>query len=702
MMGCINPRELLLLLLTEVYPERQLVLTSFVSPEHKSFKIPLSKKKEKVDVTRGKGIELLSQVALIEDAQFKEVQKKSVRDFHKTHPSRSGIVTKTAPSAAKIKTSVTSEGTGVKLGVLDVTKEESSESEAESWGNDEDDRNNEQESSGEDSDQKNDSDDNKTQSDNENESNSEHETDENESGSESDQDENEEDEDDEEEVKDELLKTSQLYDDVDIWLNEPVDTDKVFVQEEGTDAAMTNVQQGNEILKILQVIEDAHVTLSTVPQKTEVLVTNSSHSSDLAAKFLNFSDIPHNDVEIVSLMDVHVHHEVLSQQTPTLLTVPVLVISDSSQLFSTVIPQSLPSFTSPPQQSTSIPPPTTKATNSLSALPNFASVFQFNNRVTTLEKEVVELKKDPLHTQSLEDPVLAKESSQPQSSYEAAATLTEFELKKILIDKMDKSKSYLAALEHRECYEGLKKSYDLDKTIFSTYGKMYLLKRSRKDKDEDPSVGLDRGLKKRKTGKDVAPPTGPKAKESQSGSSKSNKSLSKSFRKSVQSEEPEFEVVDSDMPQDQEENLGKDDEEPKENVAYKRDWFTKPTQTQEPTDPVWNVDKSPQQGQNQSWLMTLASSAEKPSKTFDEFMSTPIDFSTFIINGMKINNLTQETLLGPTFRLLKGTHSNYAELEYDFEECYKALSEKLVWENPEGGDYPFDLTKPLPLVMSRN
>ncbi|GJV16781.1 hypothetical protein Tco_1362104 [Tanacetum coccineum] len=100
--------------------------------------------------------------------------------------------------------------------------------------------------------------------------------------------------------------------------------------------------------------------------------------------------------------------------------------------------------------------------------------------------------------------------------------------------------------------------------------------------------------------------------------------------------------------------------------------------------------------------MTLASSAEKPSKTFDELISTPIDFSAFIMNGLKINNLTQETLLGPVFKLLKGTRSNYAELEYDFEECYKALSEKLDWENPEGGDYPFDLTKPLRLVMSRN
>ncbi|GJV24261.1 hypothetical protein Tco_1376956 [Tanacetum coccineum] len=305
-------------------------------------KIPLSKKKEKVDVARGKGIEMLSDVALIKEDQYEEVRKKSLRDFHKTHPSGSGTVTKTAPSAAKIKPSVTNEGTGVKPGVPNVTKE-SSESEAGSWGNDEDDNNNEQDLK-----------------------DSDHETDENESGSESDQEENKEDEDDEEEVNDKFVKTpsndyddedetnitdkaegdedeemdyttSQLYDDVDIRLNEPVDTDKGFIQEEGTNAEMTNIQQGNENPEISQVIEDAYVTLSTVPQKTEVLVTSSSHSSDLVAKFLNFLDIPHTDVKIISPMDVHVHHEVPSQQTPTLLSVPISVISDSSPVFSTVI-----------------------------------------------------------------------------------------------------------------------------------------------------------------------------------------------------------------------------------------------------------------------------------------------------------------------------------------------------------------------------
>ncbi|GJX76786.1 hypothetical protein Tco_0323597 [Tanacetum coccineum] len=192
---------------------------------------------------------------------------------------------------------------------------------------------------------------------------------------------------------------------------------------------------------------------------------------------------------------------------------------------------------------------------------------------------------------------------------------------------MDKSESYLAALEHRECYDGLIKSYDLDKSLFATYDKVYSLKRSRKDKDkdEDPSAGLDRGLKKRKTSKDVE----------------------------LTKVEPKFEVADLDMPQDQKENPSNDDVEPKRKVASKCNWFTKPKRPQKPTDPGWNDGKTPQ-GPTQSWLMTLASSANKPSKTFDELMSTTIDFSTYIMNGLKITNLTQETLLGPAFRLLKG------------------------------------------------
>ncbi|GKF91366.1 hypothetical protein Tco_0275067, partial [Tanacetum coccineum] len=84
------------------------------------------------------------------------------------------------------------------------------------------------------------------------------------------------------------------------------------------------------------------------------------------------------------------------------------------------------------------------------------------------------------------------------------------------------------------------------------------MKRGRKDKDkdEDPSTGSDRVLKRRKTSKDSEPTTDPKKKDSTSGSSKGTQSKTRSSGKSVQSEEPVSEVADSNMPHDQEGNLG--------------------------------------------------------------------------------------------------------------------------------------------------
>ncbi|GKD88855.1 hypothetical protein Tco_1364362 [Tanacetum coccineum] len=152
--------------------------------------------------------------------------------------------------------------------------------------------------------------------------------------------------------------------------------------------------------------------------------------------------------------------------------------------------------------------------------------------------------------ESLENVVLAKSSSQPQSTYEAAASLTEFELKKILLDKLEKSKSYQAAKQHRDLYHVLVKSYQLDKDLFDTYGKACSLKKGREDKDKNeyPPAGLDQGMKKRKTRKDAEPSRGSKSKESKSSSSKGSKSQSKSSGKSAQAEELVFKTTDIEMP----------------------------------------------------------------------------------------------------------------------------------------------------------
>ncbi|GKA60311.1 hypothetical protein Tco_0759718 [Tanacetum coccineum] len=244
------------------------------------------KEKEKVDVAHGKGIELLSEVALSEKAQMKEARMKSLRDFHKTHPSGSGMVVEKPPSVEKITPTVTSEGTGDKPGVPDVTNDDSSESESESWGNDEDDSNNEQESSDESSKQENESEEQELDSEQDEESD--------------DDDQEEEEFDQENESEDDEMKsdeeqgmddtTDQFDDDADARLEEPTETATRIVQGEGNDTEMTEAQQGNENLETTQeqVVEDAHVTISTVPKKTEVPVTSSSSSSDLASKFLIF------------------------------------------------------------------------------------------------------------------------------------------------------------------------------------------------------------------------------------------------------------------------------------------------------------------------------------------------------------------------------------------------------------------------------
>nr|GEV32005.1 hypothetical protein [Tanacetum cinerariifolium] len=71
---------------------------------------------------------------------------------------------------------------------------------------------------------------------------------------------------------------------------------------------------------------------------------------------------------------------------------------------------------------------------------------------------------------SFEAAVLTKSSSQPKTTYEAAASLSEYELTKILMDKIEENKSHLRADYKKEIYDALVKSYNTDKDIFDTYG----------------------------------------------------------------------------------------------------------------------------------------------------------------------------------------------------------------------------------------
>nr|GEV31587.1 hypothetical protein [Tanacetum cinerariifolium] len=95
---------------------------------------------------------------------------------------------------------------------------------------------------------------------------------------------------------------------------------------------------------------------------------------------------------------------------------------------------------------------------------------------------------------------------QVKTSYVVAVDLSEMELKKILIEKMEGNKSIHRSNEQRNLYKALVEAYESDKIILDTYGDTVTLKRHRDDdadKDEEPSAGPDRGSKRHREGKEL-------------------------------------------------------------------------------------------------------------------------------------------------------------------------------------------------------
>ncbi|GKA46155.1 hypothetical protein Tco_0738951 [Tanacetum coccineum] len=506
----------------------------------------------------------------------------------------------------------TNEGIGTIPRVPNVPKDQS-KSENESWGEsgDDDDRNNDDSDDDNDDDSdndggNNDSDDERTYSDEDENPNL-----------------NQNNDDIDEEYEEEYVNTLEKYESTDDE-NEHVDEEEydridkelykdvnvelkdVKYEEEGKgDAKMTDAGQDNVTQeKTYDQDKDEHLQLG----KTEVPLQSSSVSSDFATKFLNLDNVSPTDTEINSMMNIDVRHKEPSSQTPLLLTLPVLELSELKQA-----DQSAQSLTTIKSQipiivdaylGIRLGDSIQKALRSYTIEFKKEAQAEKKRYIDLIKKSVKDIINDEVKTQ-LHFRFSRLWYSDFANSY-AVASLTEFKLKKILIDKMEKSQSNLTADEYKELYKALVNSYNVDKDLFLVYGKAVSLKRGRedKDKDEDPHVGSDHGMKRMKTSKDVESSKGSKSKESKSTSS--SKGTTHSHPKS-------------------------------------------------------SGNKIVQE--------------EKPPLSFDELISTHIDFSAYVMNHLKIDNLIQDHLVRPAFNLLKGT-------------CRRKK-------------YSFDLSKPLPLIMER-
>nr|GFB70115.1 hypothetical protein [Tanacetum cinerariifolium] len=187
--------------------------------------------------------------------------------------------------------------------------------------------------------------------------------------------------------------------------------------------------------------------------------------------------------------------------------------------------------------------------------------------------------------------------------------------------------------------------------------------------DEDPPAGpnQDKKTKRRRTKESESSKKPSFTKETPKG-----KTLTKSSKtsKSTSAKEPVEEPIAEVIMDDASDDLVRDDDQPqaaskpKTSKTLNPKWFKQLPRPSTP-DPEWNKRQVILVQPAQPWFNQMVSASKDPL-TFNDLMATPINFSNI-------------------------------ELEYNFQECFNALTDKLDWNNPEGDRYPFDLSKPLPL-----
>nr|GEV66166.1 hypothetical protein [Tanacetum cinerariifolium] len=263
---------------------------------------------------------------------------------------------------------------------------------------------------------------------------------------------------------------------------------------------------------------------------------------------------------------------------------------------------------------------------------------------------------------------VAQSSSQAQSSLKAAESLSEYELKTILFDKMDKSRFYLTHDKHQALFDVLLNSILLDDVVARGQADPEKVLRKIYCDNEDPSAGPNQGKKTKRSRTKESEPSKKSStlKETCKGKSLAKTSISsKSVTAHELVEEPVVEMA-SNVIEQTVDDVVNDVDQPHDDSTQtkgkdpKQYWFKQPPRPPTP-NPKWNKRQ------------------------------------VYAMNRIKIDNLTQAHLLGLVYELLKGTCTSIIKLEYNMEEYFKTLTDKLDWNNPEGDHCPFDLIKPLSL-----
>ncbi|GJY00846.1 hypothetical protein Tco_0358998, partial [Tanacetum coccineum] len=284
------------------------------------------------------------------------------------------------------------------------------------------------------------------------------------------------------------------------------------------------------------------------------------------------------------------------------------------------------------------------------------------------QKELQKHMADLIHKYSLQHlPELTKKPTPTAEQESEKIPSNIFKIKKEQVEKQKKPQFTIkstnkASLEEFDLKTLIKDENVIDKGVADTI-KDHKRKHDddEDDDDEDPPTGPNQGkkTKRRRTKESESSKKPSTTKETPKG-----KTLTKSSKtgKTALAKEPVEEPIAKVIMDDLGDDVVRDDDQPQDTSKPKTrktlnpDWFKQPLRP--PTlDPEWNKRQVILDQPAQPWFNQMVSALKDPL-TYKDLMSTPIDFSKYVFNGPKIENLAQDILLGPAFNLFKGTCSS--------------------------------------------
>nr|GEW56767.1 hypothetical protein [Tanacetum cinerariifolium] len=300
-----------------------------------------------------------------------------------------------------------------------------------------------------------------------------------------------------EESFDPILKTPENSDDEgngeeDLGLNvdreEGHDEEEEEEEEEDELYRDININQGKGIQITLEV-EDSQVTL------TLVNLDGQQQSSSVSSQFVTSMLNPILDVGIESIFETTSQ---MGAQTPT--SVAALPMSAP-----TITPSTIATVTTIQHAPTL---PTTASSTLLQDLPNFGSLFGFDNRLRTLEANFSEFMQTNQFARAVSAILGIVQQYMDQQLNEAVKVAVQIQSDCIRDEAKKENDEFLKTIdENMNLYKAIVKAYESDKIILDTYGETVTLKRRRDDdadKDEEPSVGPERGSKRPREGRSMS------------------------------------------------------------------------------------------------------------------------------------------------------------------------------------------------------